>query len=69
MQCYKAPYDVPNACSYCMNFAENALLVSFGSFTNAKLLDFFPSDSTMTLCINGTLCTHALYTVVPSAHA
>ena len=47
---------------YCVNFAENALFVSFGSFADAKLLDFSPSDSTMTLHINGTLRTHALYT-------
>ena len=45
-----------------MDFAENALFDSFGSFADAKLLDFSPSDSTMTLHINGTLRTHVLCT-------
>ena len=55
---YKVPYGIPNT-----------LLMSFA---NAKLLDFSPSDSSMTLHvrINGTLCTHTmLYMILPSVHA
>ena len=52
---------------YCVDFAENALLINFGSFADAKLLDFSPSDSTMTLHINGTLHTHVLYSITISA--
>ena len=49
-------------CMYCVDFAESALFVSFGSIADAKLLDFSPSNSSMTLlCINGILCTHTLY--------
>ena len=53
---YKVPYGIPNAL--------------LASFANAKLLDFSPSDSSMTLRINGMLRTHTmLYMVLPSVHA
>ena len=62
VQHYKVPYGIPNACIVWI-LLKTLFSSVLGSFANAKLLDFSPSDSSITLHI-GTLCTCVLYGII-----
>ena len=62
VQCYKAPYGVPNACIVWILLKWLSLSIS-ASFADAKLLDFSPSGTQLSIYTKSHVFrhTHTLY--------